>query len=110
MPGVSGARRAASLLGGLQARPAAARAHEGLRFDALLADRERLEVRLVAAVGSHAVHPRRLRVEAAHRDLAADRTGAGHRGPRTERVVEVHGAARTPDARGAGLEGPGGAV
>ena len=45
---------------------------------ALDVDDERLEVRLHAAVGSNAVHPRRLGVEAAHRYLAADRAGAGH--------------------------------
>ena len=51
-----------------------------LRVTTLLLDDERLEVRLVAAVSSNAVHARRLRVEAAHRDLAADRAGAGHAG------------------------------
>ena len=39
---------------------------------------EGLQVRSHPAVGSNAVHPRRLRVEAAHRDLAADCAGAGH--------------------------------
>ena len=46
--------------------------------DAADVDDERLEVRLVAAVGADAVHPGRLGVEAAHRCLAADRAGAGH--------------------------------
>ena len=56
----------------------AAGADERPRRCALDVDDERLEVGLHAAVGSNAVHPRRLRVEAAHRYLAADRAGAGH--------------------------------
>ena len=71
-------RRPARLLGRLEQRPAAAGADERLLGRALLVDDERLEVRLHAAVGSDAVHPRRLRVEPAHRCLAADRAGAGH--------------------------------
>ena len=53
-------------------------------------DDERLEVRLHAAVGSNAVHPRRLGVEAAHRYLAADRAGAGH--ARSSGSVEMEGS------------------
>jgi hypothetical protein len=33
-------------------------------------------------VGANAVHPRRLGIEATHRDLAADCAGTGHAGPR----------------------------
>jgi len=99
-----------ALLGRLQAGAAAARADERLRLDAVLADRERLEVRLVAAVGADTVHPRRLRVEAAHRHLAADRTGAGHAGPRNGRWVVVRIGARARERGQARLEGASGAV
>ena len=50
-------------------RAAAARANQRLHRRAVAGDRVRLEVRLIAAVGADAVHPRRLRVEAAHRYL-----------------------------------------
>ena len=43
----------------------------------------------IAAVGSDAVHARRLRVEAAHRDLAADRAGAGHAYPQERGQMEA---------------------
>jgi hypothetical protein len=81
-------RGADGLLRGLQGGSAAAGADERLDLGAVVTNRERLEVGLVATVRADAVHPRRLRVETAHRHLAADRTGAGHRGPRTgqERV------------------------
>jgi len=76
-------RGAGGLLRGLQRGAPAARADHGLHGRPVLGDRVRLEVRLVATVGSDAVHARRLRVEAAHRDLAADGAGAGHDVPLT---------------------------
>src|SRR3954453_12264870 len=76
----TGRSRAGSrgLAGGLELRSAAARADQGLGRRPLDVDPEGLEVWLHAAVGSNAVHSRRLRVEAAHRDLAAECAGAGH--------------------------------
>src|SRR5262245_46155830 len=71
-------RGRSGLIRGLGQRAAAARADEGAGGDALLLDDERLQVWLVAAMGTDAVHPGRLRVAPAHRRLAADRAGAGH--------------------------------
>ena len=99
MDAAAGAGR---LLGRLQRSPPAAGADQGLGLVAVrIPGRERLEVRLVATMGSNAVHPRRLRVEAAHRDLAADRTGAGHGVLEIGRVVRfairpVRGRAGVP--------------
>jgi hypothetical protein len=77
--GVAPSRATASrVLGRLQQRAATAGADERLGRRTLDVDDERLEVGLHAAVGSNAVHPRRLGIEAAHRCLAADRAGAGH--------------------------------
>src|SRR5262245_2384014 len=67
-----------ALAGALEQGAPAARADERLDGRALLLDDERLQVRLVAAMRADAVHARRLRVEPAHRHLAADRAGAGH--------------------------------
>src|SRR3990172_3270118 len=66
------------LAGALRKRPAAARARKRLGRNPGLVDDERLQVRMVAAMGTHAVHPRRLGIETAHRCLAADRAGTGH--------------------------------
>ena len=72
-------RTARGHLAALSGAPAA-RAHErfvGVPFSMTSGWRFGLH----PAVGADAVHPRRLRVEAAHRNLAADRAGAGHAGP-----------------------------
>ena len=73
-------RRAGSdLAGALGEGPTAASAGEHLLGRAVLAgERRDLEVRLVAAVGADAVHPRGLGVEPAHGRLAADGASAGH--------------------------------
>ena len=69
---------AVGLLGRLQQRAPAAGADERLGRLPLTSMTSGWRFGLHAAVGSNAVHPRRLRVEAAHRYLAADRAGAGH--------------------------------
>ena len=56
--------------------------------DAGLDHAERLEVRLVAAVGSNAVHSDGLRIESAHRGLAADRALSGHGIPQGGRGLD----------------------
>jgi hypothetical protein len=71
-------RNREELASGLELRSAAARADQSLGRRPLDVDPEGLEVRLHPAMGSNAVHSRRLRVEAAHRDLAAECAGAGH--------------------------------
>lgn len=70
---------AGRLASDLPARPPAASAHQGAGGNALDEDHGGLEIGLVAAVRSHAVHARRLRIEPAHRDLAANRARTSHR-------------------------------
>src|SRR5687768_13000910 len=80
----------------LRAGSLAARADQGARWHTLHRDHPGLEIRLHSAVGPNAVHARRLRVEAAHRNLAADGAGTSHWSSKLE-VTRARGPSGGPE-------------